>query len=86
MCAMDMTTIHVPENIRNILVFQPHHLKVFQASIMAIWAQMNPISHLGILLAITYKVAKIKIGIGFWADKKKKKQKINKRQLFRNSQ
>ena len=66
---MDMTTIDVPENIRNILVFQPHHLKVFQASAMAIWVQMNPISHLGILLAIIYKVAKneIKIGIGFWA-------------------
>lgn len=60
MCAMDMSSIDIPENIRNVLVFQPHHLKVFQASVMAIWVQINPISHLGILLAITYKVAKNK--------------------------
>lgn len=43
-----------------IIVFQPHHLKVFQASGRAIWVLMNPISHLGILLATIYKVAKMK--------------------------
>lgn len=41
---------------------------------MAIWVQINPISHLGILLAITYKVAKNELKLGLDSEQRKKKK------------
>lgn len=62
--------------ILEIFYFPTSPFKVFKASVITIWVQINPISHLGILLAITYKVAKNELKLGL--DSEQRKKKINK--------